>query len=121
MHVRDLVELAARIAVDESSTEQSITNTASGRNLQTSWSAARCRTDRWLSTIRRQGEQILRGEQTSREAWTAFVPLFQEILASELLTRIAAAAAAAHDLRRKEAELEPVARSVFTAHLEVRR
>jgi len=57
---------------------------------------------------------------TSREAWKSFQPLFQEILAAELVCRIAAAAAAAHDTRRGEAELEPVARSVFTAHLEVR-
>src|SRR6185295_14974169 len=91
-----------------------------GRGIQTYWSAARCRADRWIRAIRWQGELILRGELTSREAWKNFQPLFQEILAAELVTRIAAAASAAHDARRKEAELEPVARSVFTAHLEVR-
>lgn len=119
MHVRELVELAARIAVS-SSTESFSVQDPKGRNIQTYWSAARCRNDRWIRAIRRQGEMILRGEITSREAWTRFEPLFQEILASELVSRIVAAAAAAQDALRKTAELEPVARSVFTAHLEVR-
>ncbi len=119
MHVRDLVELAARIAVTSSSNVHSI-HDPKGRSIQTYWSAARCRSDRWTRSIRRQGEMILRGEITSREAWARFEPLFLEILASELVSRIVAAAALAHDARRKSAELEPVARSVFTAHLEVR-
>ena len=119
MHVRDLVELAARIAVSSSS-DLPLAHDPKGRSIQTYWSAARCRSDRWTRSIRRQGELILRGEISSREAWKNFQPLFQEILAGELVTRIAAAASAAHDARRKEAELEPVARSVFTAHLEVR-
>ncbi|MBC7856540.1 MAG: hypothetical protein IAF94_24175 [Pirellulaceae bacterium] len=120
MHVRDLVELAARIAVSASSADAQSAHDPKGRSIQTYWSAARCRMDRWTRAIRRQGELILRGQITSREAWTRFEPLFQEILAAELVSRIAAAAAAASDARRKEAELEPVARSVFTAHLEVR-
>ncbi|MCE9526074.1 MAG: hypothetical protein K8R36_08470 [Planctomycetales bacterium] len=119
MHVRDLVELAARIAVS-SSAERRPVHDPKGRSIQTYWSAARCRAERWTRAIRRQGEMILRGEITSREAWVRFEPLFEEILASELVSRIAAAAAAAYDSRRKTAELEPVARSVFTAHLEVR-
>jgi hypothetical protein len=119
MHIRELVELAARIAVSSSSNQRP-TDDPKGRCIQTYWSAARCRADRWTRSIRRQGELILRGELTSREAWKNFQSLFQEILAGELVTRIAAAASAAHDARRKEAELEPVARNVFTAHLEVR-
>jgi len=119
MHIRDLVELAARIAVS-SSAEPRPVNDPKGRSIQTYWSASRCRAERWTRAIRRQGEMILRGEITSREAWTRFEPLFEEILASELVSRIVAAAAAAHDAHRNSAELEPVARSVFTAHLEVR-
>lgn len=119
MHVRDLVELAARIAISASSEPRPV-HDPKGRSIQTYWSAARCRADRWTRAIRWQGELILRGQLTSREAWKNFQPLFQEILASELVCRIAAAASAAHDARRKEAELEPVARSVFVAQLEVR-
>lgn len=119
MHVRELVELAARIAVSSSS-DLPPPHDPKGRSIQTYWSATRCRADRWIRAIRWQGELILRGELTSRQVWKNFQPLFQETLAAELVTRIAAAASAAHDARRKEAELEPVARSVFTAHLEVR-
>jgi hypothetical protein len=119
MHVRDLVELGARIAVGTSHAPANGQD-FSVRSIQTYWSASKCRCDRWTRAIRRQGELILLGKVTSREAWPRFLPLFQEILASELLTRIAAAAAAAHDSREKVAELEPVARSVFTAHLETR-
>jgi len=119
MHVRDLVELAARIAVSSSAESQPV-HDPKGRSIQTYWSAARCRADRWTRAIRRQGEMILRGEITSREAWTRFEPLFQEILASELVSRIAAAAACASDARRQEVERAPVARSVFASHLDVR-
>src|SRR4029079_4038786 len=81
MHVRDLVELAARIAV--SSSDLPPAHDPRGRGIQTYWSAARCRADRWIRAIRLQGELILRGELTSREAWKNFQPLFQEILAAE--------------------------------------
>ena len=119
MHVRDLVELGARIAVGFSQSPVSGSELPI-RGIQTYWSASKCRCDRWTRAIRRQGELILQGKVTSREAWPRLVPLFQEVLAGELLTRIAAAAAAAHDAREKVTELEPVARSVFTAHLEAR-
>jgi hypothetical protein len=120
MHVRDLVELAACIAVSDSSGGFVTARDPQGQGIQTYWSAARCRTDRWTRAIRRQGELIAIGRLNSREAWSRFQPLFQEVLASELVSRIAAAAAAAHDSQHTQAELEPVARSVLTAHLEVR-
>jgi hypothetical protein len=120
MHVRDLVELAARIAVSAAHAESTSTADPRGRSIQTYWSAARCRSDRWTRAIRLQGELLALGQINSREAWRHFQPLFQEILASELVTRVTAAAAAVHDARQKQAEFEPVARSVFTAHLEVR-
>jgi hypothetical protein len=119
MHVRDLVELGARIAVGSCHPLANRPDFPS-RSIQTYWSASKCRCDRWTRAIRRQRELILQGKVTSREAWTRFLPLFQEILASELLTRIAAAAASAHDAREKVTELEPVARSVFSAHQEAR-
>lgn len=62
----------------------------------------------------------MRGENSSLDAWRNFQPLFQEILAGELVTRLVAAASAAYDARREQAEFESVARSVFIAHLEVR-
>jgi hypothetical protein len=48
-------------------------------------------------------------------------PALEEILASELLTRIWTAAAVAHDRNRDEAELEPIARNIWTGHQEARR
>lgn len=120
MHIRELVELAARIAVSSSTAELTSPSDPRGRSIQTYWSAARCRSDRWTRAIRRQGDLIALGQITSREAWKYFQPLFQEILAAELVTRVAAAAAVVLDTRRQQVEFEPVARSVFTAHLEVR-
>jgi hypothetical protein len=54
-------------------------------------------------------------------AWARIAPVLEEILASELLTRIWTAAAVARDRSRDEAELEPIARNIWIGHQEVRR
>ncbi len=48
------------------------------------------------------------------------VPWLEEVLASELLTRIFTPLVAARDQLRGDAELEPVARGILTGHLEAR-
>src|SRR4030095_3674033 len=48
-------------------------------------------------------------------------PVLEEILASELLTRIWTATAAAYDQARGDQNLGPVARSILNGHLEARR
>ena len=47
--------------------------------------------------------------------------MLEEILASELLTRLWTAAAAAYDAARGDQELSPVARNIFSGHLDARR
>src|SRR4051812_25143392 len=53
MHIRDLVELSARIAVSASSDDPLPARDPKGRSIQPYWSAPRCRTDRWIRAIRR--------------------------------------------------------------------
>jgi hypothetical protein len=48
-------------------------------------------------------------------------PALEEILASELLTRLWTAAACAYDEARGDQELSPVARNIFVGQLEARR
>jgi hypothetical protein len=47
--------------------------------------------------------------------------VLEEILASELLTRLWTAAAAAYDAARDDQELSPVARNILSGHLDARR
>ena len=85
------------------------------------WSASKCRLDRW----RRLLTQLTAASEPAREAGDARLaagaPVLEEILTSELLTRIWTAAAAAYDAARSDQDLEPIARNIYSGHLDVRR
>lgn len=119
MHVRDLVELGARIAVCSKGSPQDSSD-HQARDVQTYWSASKCLIERWTRAIGRQSELIQQHGVKARPSWRRAVPLLQEVLCSELVTRLVAAAGSARDAARKEAELGPVARNILTAHLDLR-
>ncbi len=52
--------------------------------------------------------------------WPLVRPVIEEILLSEMLTRVWSGVLAAHDRRRGESEGDPIARSVMMGHLEAR-
>ena len=54
-------------------------------------------------------------------AWPRVRPVLEEIVATELLTRVWAAAATAYDAERGDEDLSPVARNILTSHLDARR
>ncbi len=120
MHSRELVELAALVAV-----HAPVFVRRADRPPQTLieeyWAASRCRLDRWTRLLKRLADASTEIARPAALAWSRIAPALEEILASELLVRIWTAAATAHDRARDDTEIEPVARSIFNGHEEARR
>ena len=119
MHARTLVEIAAEIAWDA---PESIRTAPRIRRaaLQRYWAASRTRLDRWTSLIHKNSALVQLGGALTELAWRIMHPILEEVLASEILSRVFVAAAAASDQRRREIEAEPIARSILAGHLEAR-
>jgi hypothetical protein len=119
MHSRELAELAALVAVHASALAEDRSRLPHAA-VEEYWAASKCRIDRWLRTLR----QLAACDGLSAPAtlaWPRVRPVLEEILVSELLTRIWTANCAACDAARSDQDLEPVARNIFTGHLEARR
>jgi len=119
MHARDLVELAALVAI-----HSPVLIHGGGRvpkaAIEQYWTASRCRLDRWTRLLRRLADAGTQLPVPATLNWTRVQPVLEEILASELLTRLWTAASVAYDRHRKDEEVTPVARNVFHGHLEAR-
>jgi hypothetical protein len=119
MHCRELAELAALIAVHAPILIE-------GRNgiplecNQEYWVASKCRLDRWGRLLRKLKAAAVEIQPSATLAWPRVRPVLEEILVSELLTRMWTAIAVAYDALSGSDELAPVARNVFTSHLDAR-
>jgi hypothetical protein len=120
MHARDLVELAALVAVN-GPVLATCADHVSPSLQEEYWAASRCRLDRWTRVLR--SLEMSAGElpRPATLAWPRIRPLLEEILAGEMLTRLWTAAAALCDQLCGESDLAPVARNVLAGHLEARR
>jgi len=110
------------------------------------WTASKCRLERWKWTLyefrRRQAEQSAAPQKASSKAdgfeqlgpsasipptshkpgaTSLFLAALEEILLSEVFSRVWTALLEAHDQRRSCSEAGPIARSVLLDHFEVRR
>jgi hypothetical protein len=119
MHVRDLAELAALVAVHSPVIVQ-----GAGRLPHSSseeyWTASKCRLDRWGRLLRRLTAAQGEAEIPPTLAWTRVRPVLEEIFVAEMLTRLWTAVACAHDVARRDQDIEPVARNILGGHLEAR-
>ena len=120
MHHRELAELAALLAIHSPAIVQQ-RRTLSPGSSQAYWAASKCRLDRWSRVLRQLTTAEADGQLPATLAWPRFAPVLEEILVSELLTRIWTATTVAYDAALGEQELEPVGRSIFMAHLDARR
>lgn len=131
MHAQDFVELAALVADNASGLIES------GRQLSDEalvqyWSASKCRLQSWSKSLKQvaaAGSAELRpphwlssGGTTATDplSISTIIGVLTEILTSEVLTRVWAATATAHDRRRNAGDVEPIVRSVYAGHLEAR-
>lgn len=120
MHSRELVELAALVAVHSPLIVEGAGDVAQSASEQY-WTASKCRIDRWLRLLKQLAVAAEPPPLPPTLSWPRVRPVLEEIFASELLTRIWTATAAAYDQARGDQNLEPVARTVLGGHLEARR
>lgn len=124
MTLVELVELAAILA-EQAPLIIRCERQIAPNPLREYWSTAKCRQERWSRSLKRLhnldpptagppiGDTPTCGQKNIR-------PMLEEILVTEVLTRVFAALLAAHDRRRQTADAEPIGRSVLAGHLEAR-
>ena len=120
MHVRELVDLAALLAVHgEALMYRKERIPAQG--LEQYWTASKCRQDRWSRTLADYANRLREAQPAQRPLlWHEVRPVIEEVAVSEILTRVWSAVASAYDRQRAVREVEPLARSIFMGHLECR-
>jgi hypothetical protein len=120
MHARELAELAALLALHSPSIAHGAGRIPHGVSEQY-WSASKCRLDRWFRVLKQLTQAADQPQLPATLSWPRIQPIVEEILISELLTRLWTAVAVAHDQLNGADDLEPVARNVFASHLDARR
>ena len=114
---REFVEMAA-VLVDHGLAAAHRMDRLSESSAEAYWTASKCRIERWAETLHQfRKSRAIRGARTS---WLALRPWFDEILISEILTRVWAAFAVVSEREETEKRIEPIARSVYVGHLEAR-
>src|SRR5262245_7110062 len=119
MHARELAELAALVAIHTPILIEGGGTIEPDCNQQY-WSASKCRLDRWGRVLRNLQTAAGEVQLPATLAWPRVRPVLEEILASELLTRLWTAMSVAYDATHGPDELSPVARNVFASHFEAR-
>ena len=117
MHVHQLAELAG-LAATQAPTLLKGRLTVGDSAAQEYWTASRCRLDRWSGAIKKNVSQLNRGPSpaSSRELYA----LCEEVLASEILTRVWAVVAKLHDEAHNVEKYSSVAANIYHGHLEAR-
>jgi hypothetical protein len=116
MQTAELVELAVLI-VRQAPTLPLVESTAGLGGIESYWAASKCRFDRWGRTLK----QLSDGDRQAFDVGGGTARgLVEEILGSEVLTRIWTAVVAAFDRRRGTQDNDIVVRSVYIGHLEMR-
>jgi hypothetical protein len=120
MHLITLVEISAIWAKHG----QAIATSRGGfpsTALNDYWIASRIRSDTWHETLYLY-EAALSGTGTSRRMrlWREIEPFMQEILVSEVLTRVLTSVASMLELQNADEDAGPVTTSVFISHVEAR-
>lgn len=120
MHARELAELAAILALHAPVVLRGNNGIPQATSEQY-WTASKCRLDRWQRVLRELAGVTDEAALPATLAWDRTRPLLEEILVSELLTRIWTAITVALDRRGLDQDLEPIARNIYGSHLDVRR
>jgi hypothetical protein len=116
MHTREFFDLAITLTETHHLMEQ-VGKAISEECLQAYWTASRARFDAWGHGLRAFREQLLAEDPQCWKRWNSLV---EEILLSEMPTRVWTTVLEELDQIRGIEEYGPVARSVFEGHLEAR-
>lgn len=120
MHVAQIAELAAVLAHHGPALlyrHSSIPPEA----INQYWSASRLRLDLWHQTLARFQHTLSSGDHYRMRCWWQdHMGVLEEILASEVLTRVVAAIADGIDRADHRDEFSPIAQAIYLSHLEAR-
>lgn len=116
MHSRSLVELAARLVLESIQSPPSSETTV--ELAKQYWTASKCRLESWQRALRIFTDDLKENDPW-HDPWPATEVVVQEILISELLTRVWSAVLIQRDQTHEANELTGVAQSVFISHMEV--
>ena len=83
------------------------------------WAASKCRLQRWQAALK-VFENDLANPQEMHDPWHAIEVVIQEILISEILTRVWTVVLIQHDRVFDHDEMQSIGHSVFIGHLECR-
>ena len=120
MHATMLADLASTIAL-HGPTLLSRSDAIPAASLQQYWVASRKRCSRWHETFALYRRHEMACDAIGIRAWWHEQgKLMEEVLVSDILTRVYAAVAAALDSESREPEISPVAHSIYLSHLEAR-
>jgi hypothetical protein len=89
--------------------------------LQTYWVVSRGRFDHWGRQLRQCTDLLESTHYAVAPMWRRWTPLLEEILISEMVTRLWSALLEAVDERLGVQEFAPIGHSVFGAHIDARR
>lgn len=85
------------------------------------WATSRNRFELWHQSLARYRRAEESGDyQTLRDWWREHVMVMEEVLVTEILTRVVAAIAAAAEAEREVEEISPVTHAVQVSHVEAR-
>ena len=120
MHACELVELAALVCANGPVLIRG-EGQVSKAGVEQYWTASKCRLDRWGRSLRKLTDEVSHARPQWRHSrWPHARSVLEEVLISEVLTRLFTAVMSAYDRRRGTDLVEPVARSVLIGHLEAR-
>ena len=118
MHANQLAEIGSWVAIHSA-------NLVFGEGEQptlaatTYWSASKVRLQRWVTALK-MFDQDMRDPDSSHDPWPALEIVVQEILLSEVLSRIWSATVMTHDWYHQTDELHGLVHSVHVSHIEAK-
>jgi len=118
MHARELVELAALVAVHAPLLVDG-PSTIAAESVEEYWIGSKCRFDRWARSLKELMHQAS-DPQSPGPSGAPLCGVVEEILSGEVLTRVWTATMCAYDRHRGTDLVEPVVRSVLIGHIEAR-
>ncbi|MEN6405478.1 MAG: hypothetical protein ABFC77_03300 [Thermoguttaceae bacterium] len=116
MHARELVELAAIVSAQGTVLIES-GQPIPAAGIESYWTASKVRLDRWAWRLRRFAHPTA---SRPPESWSDLEALLEEVLLSEMLTRVWTAVLCLCDRVHGGDDAEPIARSVLLGHTEAR-
>jgi len=125
MYAGELVELAALLAINASGVMRRVERW-SGSGLRQYWLASKSRQERWNWAFKQCSQPPPKRKSTQQREHdltgpgSVLRPLLEEILISEILTRVWTAICCGCEQQRQLEEATPLVRNVFGSHLEAR-